>query len=110
MKSPKKQKSIRPKVVDIPPRSSDAAENSQPEPKSAPKPAAKARSIRQSPATARTELPRKELNHKVRSDIHERLDDEQYLRRKAGGERVHLAEIADEALHLGLLQIEKRRR
>ncbi len=57
----------------------------------------------------RSKLPKKELSHRVRTDIHGRLDDEQYRRKKLG-EPVPLAEIADEALHLGLKQIEKRSR
>ena len=59
-------------------------------------------------APARDELAKRELSHRVRVDIHDRLDDEQYRRRK-GGQRSHLADIADEALHLGLREIEKRR-
>ena len=56
----------------------------------------------------RLNLPREPLNHRVRTDIFDRLDDERVYRRRQGN-RVFLADIADEALHLGLLRMEKRR-
>ncbi len=57
---------------------------------------------------SRTELPKLEIHHRVHADIRERLLDEQY-RQKKHGNSAYIADIFDEALHLGLLQIEKRK-
>ena len=54
----------------------------------------------------RSELPKKELGHRVHDDIHSRIDEVHHMRRKSG-KKSTLAGIADEALHLGLLVIEK---
>lgn len=91
-----------PELSLVPEDSGSVGDTAKETPKAEPKRRAKPAS-----SAARQDLPRKELSHRVRIDIHSRIDDESY-RRKKQGERTTLADIADEALHLGLLQIEKR--
>ncbi len=113
-KTPRQSRATKETVVDIASPSSGSVEDVElPGNTSTPvssSPAPKAPAKPTSPkSSSRSQLAKRDFSQRVRSDIHERLHDEHYRRRK-DGEQAKIGDIADEALHLGLLQLEKRRR
>ena len=102
-KSPKKKVSVMPEEAKAKPLTAEKAVSDQP-PKAKPK---KPKTPAVTPVIDRSTYPKLPLPHRVGSDLLERIEDEREYQRKQGN-KVHLQTIADEALHLGLMVLEKR--